>query len=113
MDEQHKKLIAMINRLHGALKKGHARMEIRTILEELTAYTVEHFTAEEAFMAGTNYPDLERHKEIHRQFVAKVVDAKQRWQAGDEKVIHEVLRLLKEWLPQHILVTDKEYGPDR
>ncbi len=47
IDEQHKKLINMINDLSYAMSKGKGRDVIEAILVGLRDYTVEHFAHEE------------------------------------------------------------------
>ena len=47
IDDQHKRLIGMINDLQNALQEGRATQALNTILDGLADYTVYHFQAEE------------------------------------------------------------------
>jgi hemerythrin-like metal-binding protein len=111
MDEQHKRFFVMINNLHQAMKQGKGADVLGGILNELARYTEYHFSTEEAAMEAGNYPDLARHKDLHNQFIAKVVDFQRRFNAGDRSIIVDAMNAVKEWLISHIQNVDKKYGP--
>jgi hemerythrin-like metal-binding protein len=111
MDEQHKRFFVLINELHQALKQARGAEVLGGILNELARYTEYHFSAEEAAMEAGRFPDLPQHKELHNQFIAKVGEFKQRFDAGDRAIILEAMNAVKEWLVHHIQKVDKKYGP--
>ena len=111
MDAHHKKLISMINRLHSALKNSESANAMQTIVRELISYTQYHFKAEEELMAKAGYSGLDTQKQAHTQFITSIVQARDRWMAGDGNVAQELLVTLKQWLIQHIMTMDKQYGP--
>ena len=78
----------------------------------LVDYTLMHFDSEEKLMEKVAYPDLEPHKEQHRQFREKMLDLQRRFRAGDGAVsAEEVLYLIQDWFSHHILGTDMEFKP--
>lgn len=109
-DDQHKKLVVLINRLYAALQAGKANEEMEHILNELVTYTQEHFADEENIMRLHKYPDFETHKNIHHQLVAKVAETQKRFHEG-RSIGVETMSFLKSWLIDHIQKTDKKYGP--
>ncbi|MCC6490962.1 MAG: hemerythrin family protein, partial [Candidatus Hydrogenedentes bacterium] len=111
MDAHHKKLIQMINDLHAALRKKQGADVCHKLLKELSQYVKYHFDAEEELMEKANYPDLEAQRTAHRRFLEKVASMEKRWVAGDQTVPGEIMRLLQEWLVNHITKMDKDYGP--
>jgi hemerythrin len=111
IDDQHKKLVGMVNQLHTAMLKGEGRTVIGPILAELTAYTVYHFKTEEGYMEKFAYPNLQTHRLEHQRFVQKVGDFKSSYDAGSIALSNEVMHFLADWLKDHILVTDKKFGP--
>jgi methyl-accepting chemotaxis protein len=111
MDVQHKQLIGLINKLHAAMKRKEGKIVTESILKELLQYTEYHFTAEEELMARAGYSGLAAQKEAHKILVAKAKDAQNRWLAGDITVTQDLLQILVNWLPAHIIKMDKEYGP--
>jgi hemerythrin-like metal-binding protein len=111
IDKQHKKLIELLNRLHDAMREGRGKEVLGTTLDELISYTKTHFTYEEELMKKANYPDLANHKKEHEQLVAKVLDLQKKYNSGSVTMTIETLNFLKDWLNNHILVSDKKYGP--
>lgn len=111
IDAQHKVLIDLINQVWVAVVKKPNREESIRILEELEKYTVTHFTAEEIFMIEMGYQNFPEHKDGHEQFVARIAQEKAAIVAG-KPVTLDILRFLKDWLINHILVSDKAYAEE-
>lgn len=109
IDDQHKVLIDLINQLWDAIIKRARNEEMLAIVEELEKYTISHFGAEETFMRVTGYPEFDRHKKIHDEFVARIAAEKRVVQAGGHLSL-ELLKYLRDWLINHILVADKAYA---
>ncbi|MBZ4648276.1 MAG: methyl-accepting chemotaxis sensory transducer [Desulfomicrobiaceae bacterium] len=110
IDEQHKKLVAMINSLHRAVEKNDAAGAKR-VLQELIEYTGYHFGTEEKFFDQHGYPETDAHKTIHKKLVDKVLAFKRKFDAGEEFLSQELLNFLKDWLVNHIGFTDRKYAP--
>jgi len=108
-DEAHKKLINMIGQLNTAFTRGDGEKEIIAILSGLATYTVEHFAAEERLMREHNYPDFQRHHQIHETFVNKVKQTITEFE-NHQVSAASIMDLLSEWLMGHILKVDKEYS---
>lgn len=109
IDEQHRVLIELINRVWVAVVKRVDRAEALPILEELEKYTITHFTAEEVFMREIAYADFREHKIEHDTFVSRIAAEKAKIAAG-QPVALELVHFLKDWLINHILVADKAYA---
>lgn len=109
IDEQHKKLINMINALNDALENGLADEVLATIFADLTVYTEEHFGYEERLFAEYGYSETAAHKNEHQALIKQVQELKQKMLEGDFMIGVEVMVFLKEWLLNHILKTDKAY----
>jgi len=109
IDDQHKKLVGMINELHKAMKLKKSNSAMGTILDRLVDYTASHFAVEEKLFAQFGYPEEKIHAELHRKLVAQVVDIQKKFKAGDAMLSMELMTFLKEWLVKHIQGTDKKY----
>lgn len=109
LDEQHKKLIEMINDLHEAMRAGKGNAAMGTILDGLISYTGYHFTAEEGMMKAAGYKDLEAHKKVHDSFTNKVADLQENFDAGKTTLSVETMKFLSGWPTSHIKGTDKQY----
>ncbi|MEK6737452.1 MAG: bacteriohemerythrin, partial [Planctomycetota bacterium] len=57
IDVQHKKLIELINQLHGAMGEGKGKEVSGKILSDLIYYTVSHFTYEEKLFKQYGYSE--------------------------------------------------------
>ncbi|QJA06314.1 bacteriohemerythrin [Thermosulfurimonas marina] len=110
-DQQHRKLVSLVNRLYGAVKSGKGREVLGEILNELVAYTDYHFKTEEYYFDRFGYPEGDLHKEIHRKLTAQVLSFKEKFERGEATVSYDLLNFLKDWLVNHIGKTDKKYGP--
>lgn len=109
IDEQHKSLIELINQIWQSIVDKSDQSVVLSLIEELEKYTLAHFAAEETFMRVTNYPQFAQHKNEHRDFISKVADAKNRALSTGNFSL-ELMYFLRDWLVEHILVSDKHYA---
>ncbi|MDH5785551.1 MAG: bacteriohemerythrin [Chromatiales bacterium] len=109
IDEQHKRLIDIMNELYGALASKSHRDDIGIVLDELVEYTKIHFAVEETLMRIFHYEGYDQHKQIHDNIVRRVLEYQEKFRSGDNKVGMELLMFLKDWLFDHINKIDKAY----
>jgi hemerythrin len=109
LDNQHKKLVSIINDLFDALKEGKGNEVQGSILNELVSYTQTHFRAEEEKFKRTQYGEVTSHLAEHKDFVAKILDFKRSFDSGKIGLSIEIMNFLKDWLINHIKGTDKGY----
>ncbi|XPV75043.1 MAG: bacteriohemerythrin [Desulfovibrio sp.] len=110
MDDDHKKLVGIVNTLNDAVADGCSDEDIEDILEELLSYTNWHFRHEERLMQEFEYPEYDAHKEEHSDLVQQASELFKKFQNGDKSVPELLLPFLKEWLANHILGTDMKTG---
>ncbi len=110
IDEQHKKLVGMINALHDALVAGKGKETQGKIISDMVDYAVVHFGTEEKYMLQYGFLGYAGHKAEHDGFAKKAADLKARVDGKGFVLTIVVLNFLKDWLQNHILVTDKEYS---
>jgi hemerythrin len=111
IDEQHKKLINLINEMFDAMQAGKGREIIDTIIDEFVNYTVYHFSTEERLLQQHGYPKYGDHKEMHDHIAKKARDLKETLDKGIKPSNIDVMLLLTNWLNAHILDEDKKYVP--
>jgi hemerythrin-like metal-binding protein len=115
-DEDHKRLIAIINELHCSIQAARAKgeidkTEIEIALHLLQNYIRYHCDREELFMAKTGYPELESHRQEHRRLEAKIADMAGRFQdSTDPEHAAEIMQFIFDWLTNHIFVVDRQYS---
>lgn len=110
IDRQHQKLIGMVNELNDAMKIGKGKEALNKILSGLVSYTVTHFKTEENYFDQFGYPDVDRHKKEHADFIEKVRDFKNKFESRNLFLTIEVMNFLSDWLKTHIMGTDKKYS---
>lgn len=110
MDAQHKRLVAMVNRLYEAMRTGKGDAAVCPILQELVSYTLTHFAAEEALMRKVGYPQLNAHLELHKALTDKATELLKTLKDGKMVATVSVAAFLKDWLTTHIQNEDRRYG---
>ena len=108
-DNQHKKLIELINKLHDAMKSGTSRQSLSGILAELVDYTKFHFSNEEKYFGQYVYPDIGAHKVEHEKLTRQVIEFQRDFNDGKTSISIDVMSFLKNWLVDHIGGVDKKY----
>ncbi len=108
-DKDHKQLFALANRLHDNITVGSQQNVLAPILKDLVNYTIYHFGHEEGMMLQYSYPDYEKHKQEHDILVEKVQDYHDQVLSGKTSISLSLIGFLKDWLMNHILVTDMKY----
>ncbi|MBD2176022.1 hemerythrin family protein [Pseudanabaena sp. FACHB-1998] len=108
VDTQHQELFEIVNSLHDAVITSRDFSVLQEILNCLTNHTVEHFHTEEALMMSANYPDYERHKQIHDYLIAKVVNLLHKFRDREASITTDITQFLTEWLTHHIKGEDQK-----
>ncbi len=114
LDNDHKKLIAILAQLMSAKNEKLGQDDIDVIFERLEGYCLSHFAREEALLAKIDYKQLEAHKLSHQAFIKKIPQLKEQWFAKvteSEAVKDKIILFLQQWLIKHILEEDLDYVP--
>ncbi|MDD2279402.1 MAG: bacteriohemerythrin [Bacteroidales bacterium] len=109
VDNDHRRLVSMIEDLYSAMSKGEAKEVINDIVKGLTDYAVVHFNREEELMESIGFADLEDHREIHQGFAKKVNSFQEMLASGQQNISVEVVAFLRDWLINHIQKTDMQF----
>lgn len=110
LDQQHQRLVGMLNRMHEALHAGGDAAEAEKVLEDLGVYTRHHFTTEERLMEQCGYPELEEHRRKHRAMERQVMVFREQIGGGGVSAQLKLMSFLRDWLQKHILETDMRYS---
>lgn len=111
IDEDHKKLLGLINNLQTAAHYHTGEAFERQALDELVSYTKFHFQREEDLMQAHGYPDFPSHKAQHEAMIAEVGRVLQAYEKDRGGTIEGLCQYLKQWLIRHIAGTDQLYAP--
>lgn len=110
LDQQHKRLIAILNEFNEALVENRSKTAIRPILEKLVQYTEDHFAVEEGYFKQVGFPESESHIKEHKDLIKKIYDMRSRFDSGRLLLSTDVSQFLRDWLMKHILVSDKKFS---
>lgn len=110
LDEHHKALFDIFNRLHDnclGQDKDHC---IDPIIEELLSYSNYHFSAEEQHMRNIGYTEIDRHISEHRGFTQRTLELQQAADKDEPEATKELIAFLGKWLLHHVIEEDKKYA---
>jgi methyl-accepting chemotaxis protein/hemerythrin len=108
-DDQHKKLVKLINKLYDAMNSNKGDQAMLGILDELIQYTVYHFDSEEEMFKKYGYTNEAQHVKIHTSLKKTAVDLREKVLAGEAVIGFNVISFLEDWVKNHILGEDKKY----
>ena len=110
IDIQHKKLLALVNELHDAMKERKGQDVLSKILKGLIRYTETHFKTEEIYFDRFGYPGATEHINEHAEFNRKINEFKAGLENGKLGLSIDVMHFLSNWLKNHIKITDMKYA---
>ena len=111
LDEDHKKLIGIINQLHFGITAGHDRAILEAVLNELVGYIKFHFAREEGMLIEASYKATLADMREHERFIAEISSLQMRIKTSSVGMLDlELMDFLRDWLFSHIKVSDKQYG---
>jgi hemerythrin len=114
IDDQHKRIIGIINAVFSLVKDGGSGEDFWKALDGLKQYTLVHFKFEEGILALAEYPGLKDHKIFHQKMIERT-EALFVKRPGPGATIdllsEELLTVLKDWWLNHIRGVDASYAP--
>lgn len=115
LDDDHRQLIQVINRLADNAGDQARSEVVRQCLMALRRYAERHFAREEKVLVACEFPGIDVQRSEHRDFIERVRTVTAGFDAepeGDVGVVsEELLNFLKNWLNHHILIEDMAYRP--
>ncbi len=110
-DNEHRKLVELINRMFAIVRDKGDVMELSDAVARLIDYTQFHFESEEAALEKSNFPGLEAHRKKHAELARQVTGFQQRLLNEDAFLMStEFYRFLRDWLLEHIIQEDMKYS---
>lgn len=111
IDDDHKKLLEMINKAYASAEAGvDEDITLADLVADMIKYAQDHFATEARLMKEYNYPNATQHQLEHGDFTARAIVSggtlSQEWSLDPIKIF----RFLADWLTNHIMKTDKELG---
>ncbi len=114
IDEQHKKLLNIINKLMFSILNNNQKKDICSIVDELANYIGYHFKTEEALFQDINHEDIINHKKEHDNFRDKIFKINENLK-NDKKEIYkdsietlsDLFKYMATWFANHVIHSDR------
>ncbi|HTH14967.1 MAG TPA: bacteriohemerythrin, partial [Spirochaetia bacterium] len=112
MDDEHKILFERINALLVGILKEEAQQEVPKLMASVLEYTVFHFTDEQELMKKHGYPKYDQHKGYHEYYLREMGLIQTELASGKmtAELLIEIQDKMINWLLDHIMKIDHEYG---
>ena len=108
IDEQHRRLVDLINAVGDSLRDDTQRGG-GAVMQELIRHTELHFRTEEALMHAHGAHNAERHRQEHRVLLS---DLRSLGAGLEATSVMLALQHLKAWLVRHIDTSDRELATE-
>lgn len=106
IDGDHRRLADLVNAFFQSMQNGEGNDPVRKSMQELIAYTAEHFAREEAEMARIQYVAALAHRGEHTKLLKQLIELKDMLDAGGRMNAPAVADFLGAWLRDHIRAAD-------
>jgi hemerythrin len=110
IDEQHLKLIEILQNLEDAIRDSRDADLIEDTIVHLFNYAKVHFSAEEELLRLHKYPEEKLHELEHSKFIAKTFEFRENFDVKRPGLNLEVVNFLSGWILSHIQITDQRYS---
>jgi len=110
LDNHHKALFDILNRLYQSCFDENEVIALDPIYEELVSYINYHFSAEEQHMRNIGYVYTDKHIIIHNLFKEKILQLRNNADIDNIEVTKELIVYLGKWLLNHVIAEDKKYS---
>lgn len=108
IDEQHKKLINLLNDLYDSIEQTDS-VNVKQIIQELTDYTQLHFKTEEQYFVKFHFRGTSQHFAEHSKFIKQVHEFKREYEKDSNILTAKILNYLRDWVNHHIMESDQLY----
>lgn len=110
IDEQHKELFALFNKLDSSIEAGKEKEVLIKELNDLIDFTIIHFVAEEKMMKEFSYVGYLEHKRVHDELIDEARALKEKYDKDQVELSGNASSFLTTWLTDHIIDMDKKYS---
>lgn len=106
IDDQHKRIFQILDKLIGAIAEHKGHHEVGRVLASASLFVAAHFKLEEDLMAQFGYPGLAAHRNAHEAVRIQVEGLVDRFHGGGLDAL-ELARFMEWWLQDHVQRQDR------
>jgi hemerythrin len=110
IDQDHRRLLELFNRLAHAVEDGESEETIQSTMDELISCTDWHFQHEERLMEKHGYAGLDVHRAEHEELIASGRAVQARLREEGATLSPQDIEQLEHWLTGHIYGLDMAMG---
>lgn len=111
LDEQHEKLIDMLNSFYESIQHDDSEREIEKALFTLASFAKYHFHGEEEMMEKHSFPGIRQQKLKNQEVRDKLAGLKEDFEKEGTNVQSEILKYMKSWIQNHVNEHIRTYAP--
>ncbi|HNN12651.1 MAG TPA: hemerythrin family protein [Anaerolineales bacterium] len=113
LDNQHRYLVDLLNKLGEAINEGHGSESLARILGALRFYAGWHFGKEEDCFETYHCPAAGKNKKAHAVFIEKFDTFNNEFNriGGSNELALMIHEEISDWIINHILIVDGELYP--
>lgn len=109
INSEHKEMIFMTNEIIEEYFTNYQEKTFISLYDKLLDHTEYHFLNEELILSKSQYPDLEKHKQIHQSIINDAINVKKSF-IKQEKSPSEIIEfLISKVVMEHIISEDMSY----
>ena len=111
IDNQHKKLVEIINSLYSVINNIDIDdKKLVVLFADLISYADLHFNTEEGYFDKFGYPESKHHKDAHKLFRKKIFSLITQYKKKKIEATFELVDFLEDWFLGHLAIEDKKYS---
>ena len=110
LDDDHQRLIGIVNQLHNAIETGQDRRTIGDLLGRLAENAGTHFAEEEKIMRRARYPGLDQHAQHHTALLDQLGELFHEYEVGNIDLTPRTTEFMRNWVLTHLTTLDHELG---
>ena len=112
IDEQHRELVNLTNKLYKACLAGDGKLDLvfKESMSSMVDYVGYHFNAETEFLEKINFPEHSEHKVQHDTLIKEILMAVSEYSSGKKYTPNLFVRTLRDWVFGHIAYHDKAFA---
>lgn len=109
LDDQHKKLIGLLNELYDAYLQNTHLQRVGEIIVQLHDFAVFHFATEEEYFQQCHYERAAEHISAHKVLLERLQNFEAEYQKNHTVATLHLIDFMNDWLHNHICNVDRQY----
>ncbi|MFZ2309467.1 MAG: hemerythrin family protein [Rhodoferax sp.] len=110
IDEQHKMLFLIGNRLINAGRQGHSKEKVERLIGEMSQHILDHFCSEELILVHAGHPLTQQHRDAHQCLQDRAAEFSMQYARGQVSVEDIVSFVAHDVIHGHIIKEDLKFA---